>query len=139
MIDYEGKKKISKSMAKENQYSIVAREAYLNIIQNGMSFEKAWNIATEKVITSESGRNKGCPRARFIGLCESGNLKGIQGINESKSKNYAYARFAFMEWNIDKSISKKEMWSRVQNEFRTTASHQGQLDIILGLNEFLNR
>ncbi len=48
-------------MAKENQYSIVAREAYLNIVQKGMSFENAWNTATEKVITSKFGRDKGCP------------------------------------------------------------------------------
>jgi len=126
-------------MAKENQYSIVAREAYLNIVQKGMSFENAWNTATEKVITSKSGRDKGCPRATFIGLCESGNLKDIPLTNESKSKNYAYAKFAVIEWNRNKNIPKKEMWSRVQNEFGTTASHQGQLDIVLGFIENLDK
>jgi hypothetical protein len=126
-------------MAKENQYSIVAREAYLNIVHKGMSFEKAWNTATEEVITSKSGRDKGCPRATFIGFCESGNLKDIPFTNENKSKNYAYAKFAFTEWNRNNGIAKKEMWSRVQNEFGTTASHQGQLDIVLGVTDFLNR
>ena len=125
-------------MAKENQYSIVAREADLNIVQKGMSFEKAWNTATEKVIKSKSGRDKGCQRATFVGLCEAGNLKDISWTSESKSKNYAYAKFAVMEWNRNKNIPKKEMWSRVQNEFGTTASHQGQLDIVLGLIENLN-
>jgi hypothetical protein len=126
-------------MVKENQYSVVAQEAYQNIIQNRMSFENAWNTATEKVITSKSSRDKGCPRATFIGLCESGNLKDIPWTNESKSKNYAYAKFAVMEWNRNKNIPKKEMWSLVQNEFGTTASHQGQLDIVLGLFENLNK
>jgi hypothetical protein len=126
-------------MAKENQYSIVAREAYLNIVQKGLSFEKAWNAATVKYITSESSRNKGCPRATFMGLYESGNLKDIPGTNESKSKNYAYAKYAFSEWYRNKSITKKEMWKLVQNKFETAASPQRQLDIVLGLTEFLNK
>ena len=37
-------------MEKENQYSIVAREAYLNILGKGMLFEKAWSAAAEKII-----------------------------------------------------------------------------------------
>ncbi len=125
-------------MAKENQYSIVAKEAYLNIVQKGIPFEDAWESAAKKNIASESSRRKGCPRATFIGLCESGDLKGITGTNQSKSKNYAYAKFALSEWNRNKSIPKKEMWSRVQNKFETTVSHQGQLDIVLGLTDFLN-
>ena len=126
-------------MVKENQYSKVAKEAYLNIVQKGMPFEKAWKAAAEKIITSESSRNKGCPRATFLGFCESGNLMSIPYINESKSKNYAYAKFAFSEWNRNKSITKKEMWKLVQNKFETAASHQGQLDIVLSLTEFLNK
>ena len=53
-------------MAKENQYSIAAREAYLNIIQKGMNAETAWKAAAEKNISSETGRVKGCPR---LGSC----------------------------------------------------------------------
>ncbi len=84
-------------MEKENQYSIVAREAYLNILGKGILFEKAWSAAAEKIITSDSSRNKGCPRATFLNLCASGDLKDIREIGKSESINYAYAKFAITE------------------------------------------
>ena len=125
-------------MKKGNQYTKVAREAYDSIVDKGIGFEEAWNTAAGKFITSPSGRIKGCPKAAFIGLCESGDLRGIVGTRQSNSKNYKYAKFASKEWKKDNGVSKKEMWNRVQRKFAVTASHQGQLDVIIGIYDFLN-
>ena len=71
-------------MSKENQYSLVAREAYLNIVHKRIPFEKAWKEAAENIIASDSSRKKVCPKATFIGLCESGLLKNISALSHER-------------------------------------------------------
>ena len=125
------------SIKKENKYAHVARAAYDLIIHKGFSDEEGWDIAAEKNIESLDSRKKGCPRAAFLGLCRGGHLKGISGSNSYVSKNYDYALYAAGEWKKDKNISKKEMWDKVQNKFKNTVRHQGQLDVVAGVLEFI--
>jgi hypothetical protein len=92
-----------------NQYSIVAKRAYENVIAQKFDFEEAWISAVRTIIKSEESIKKGCPRATFVGLCESGNLKGIPKIKTSDSLNYQYAKFAIEKWKKNRDISKPEM------------------------------
>ncbi len=126
-------------MNKENQFSKVAYKAYLYIIEQSMRNEEAWKNATEEIIKSKESREKGCPRKTFIGLCEAGLLKNITLTKESNSVNYKYAKFAIGEWQKSKDISKKEMWVEVQKKFKSNIQHNGQLDVVCGLWEFINK
>ncbi|CAN5500316.1 hypothetical protein BH11BAC3_BH11BAC3_28340 [soil metagenome] len=122
---------------KTSQYSIVSVAAYEFIIAKNLSPEDAWKLAAEKNIKSVEGRKKGCTRAAFLGLCDHGHLKNITGSNSYESKNYNYAKFAAEIMKTDPTIPKRDSWLSVQNKFKTSASHQGQLDVVIGLLEFM--
>ncbi len=121
----------------ENQFYKVASLAYDKIVDRKIDHEDAWYTAARKILTSESSINKGCPRATFVGLCESGNLKGIPKTKTSVSLNYQYAKFAIEKWKENKDISKPEMWNLVKQQFNKEISHQGQLDVVLGIWEYI--
>ena len=89
------------------------------------------------IIENSTTRVKGCPKSTFIGLCISGELKGINKTDESNSPNYKYAKCAIDILRKDENLSKVEVWSRVQEKMKTAVSHQGQLDVLLGLWDFI--
>jgi hypothetical protein len=120
-----------------SQYSIIAKLAYDNIVNLNIDFEAAWYTAARQILTSESSIKKGCPRATFVGLCESGNLKGIPKTKTSDSLNYQYAKYAIQKWKENREISKPEMWNLVKKQFNKEISQQGQLDVVLGLWDYL--
>lgn len=119
-----------------NQYSYVAYDAYNYIIEKRMEPADAWDLAAEAIIKSESGRKKGCPRVTFIGLCNGGHLKNLSKADDINSKNYEYARYSIEVWKANPDMSRDDMWKKVQEKFNTTASHQGQLDVALGVREY---
>ena len=121
----------------ENQYSKVAKLAYENVVIQNFDFENAWYAAARTIVKSEESIKKGCPRATFVGICESGNLKGIPKTKTSDSLNYQYAKFAIQKWKANREISKSEMWNLVKIKFNKEISHQSQLDVVLGLWEYL--
>lgn len=122
---------------KISQYSIVSAAAYELMVTKNLSPENAWKLSAEKNIKSVESRKKGCPRAAFWGLCDHGHLKNINGSNTYESKNYNYAKFAAGILKKDPAIPKKEIWLNVQNKLKTSASHQGQLDVVIGLLKFI--
>ena len=123
-------------MKKENQYTVVAREAYRNIIDSNMTFQQAWETAAKKNISSKVSQKKQCPMHAFLGFCESGDLHGISGTHTSDNINYQYARFALDEWKKDETITGVEMWKKVYEKFKRAAGHQGQLDVVEGLRRY---
>ena len=124
-------------MKQENQYAVVAREAYLNIIDKQMPFENAWETAALKNITSKESRKKLCPMHTFLGFCESGDLEGIKGTHTSDNINYQYAKYARAEWKKDETVSGVDMWKKVYEKFKRAAGHQGQLDVVQGLRKYI--
>lgn len=120
-----------------NQFARVAKLAYQFIIINNLPYAEAWNRAAGKEIENTSSRIKGCPKETFIGLCESGILKKIPKTEISESRNYQYALFAISEWKKNKMISCADMWRKVYNHFGLAKNHQGQLDVVEGLWDFV--
>lgn len=124
-------------MKKENQYALVAREAYHNIINHNMSFQKAWETSARVNIKSKESQKKLCPMHTFLGFCESGDLEGIPSMHKSDNINYQYAKFAHSEWRKDETLSGVEMWNKVYEKFRRASGHQGQLDVVKGLSQYI--
>jgi hypothetical protein len=117
----------------ENQYSRVAKLAYEKVIYEKMTFRDAWNAAANELLSSKTSVQKGCPKASFIGLCESGKLKRIPKTESKESINYQYVKFAIEKWKTEPTISKTEMWNLINLEFQKENSHQGQLDVLIGI------
>ena len=122
---------------KEHQYAIVAKEAYKLIVDNNMPFEAAFGLSTERNINKIESRKKLCPKHTFLGLCQSGDLKGIKMTLKSENINYQYARLAISDWKINEELTIGEMWSKVYLHFKRAKNHQGQLDVVKGLENFL--
>lgn len=121
----------------KTQYSRVANQAYLYVLTKKSNAIDAWQKAAEEIITSDSTRDKVCPRATFIGLCESGDLIGIAKTKQSSSPNYYYAKFAIEEWEKE-NTSKTVMWQKVKIKFPNGAkNHQGQLDVVISLWKYI--
>lgn len=122
---------------KPTQYSLVAEKAYKYMLENKMDAGKAWDRAARDLISSEESRKKGCPRNTFIGICNSGSLNNIGPIPGNDSINFQYAQFAIDAWKKNKGISKTDMWKQVVSHFNKAKGHQGQLDVVLGLERYL--
>jgi hypothetical protein len=120
-----------------NQYARVAKLAYQLIVKNKLTAKEAWNKAAEEEIDNLSSRVKNCPRETFIGLCDSGKLKNISKKKISESRNYDYAVFAISEWKKDEFILKNDLWKKIYSHFGFAKNHQGQLDVLEGLWEYL--
>lgn len=113
-------------------FGLTAIEA-VKIFQSGVTDQpkKAWDLAASKIINSESGRNKGCPRGTFLGLCEQGKVKGIPpGIYTKSKSNKEYALKALDLLRVEPALSAKptELWRRVGK-----CSHNQQMDVVTSL------
>jgi hypothetical protein len=65
------------------KYGIIALEA-VKLLQKNKSTDylTAWYESAETVFEVESSSyKKGCPRNSFVGLCESGLIKEVEGLN----------------------------------------------------------
>ena len=100
---------------------------------------KVGNFITKEMSPEEyreSIQKKGCPKNAFIGLCETGKIKGIEKIKlEPKTKNGKYAIEALKF--INKDISIKELWKKVLIETRENLnkSHNNQMNVVKVLFE----
>lgn len=118
----------------EAQYFRVAQKAYDYLINSDLEIIDAWQKAAKETSEANSVIEKGCPRATFVGLCESGDLKGINFIKKNESVNYQYAKYAIEEWKKDPGISYAIMWNKVKTKFPDGAlNHQGQLHVAKAL------
>jgi hypothetical protein len=95
----------------------------------------AWVAAVLVVFpTSESQRNKGCPRGAFLGLCEEGLIEGIPPGKYTRSKlnkHYAVRAVRLIRANPALAGDAKKLWRRVVN--RKTFRPNGQMDVALAL------
>ena len=126
------------SVKKTPQYAVVAKEAYLLIVQEGKTFEDAWDISAQKNTTKDSIRYKGCPKHAFLGLCESGNLTNIPATKTSDNINYRYAKYALTECHKYPALSTSQIWEKLKQHFPNGSSrHNCQLHVVKGVWDYL--
>ena len=116
---------------KYNMYGLVAIEAVLNISDN-TSPKEAWQHAATTTLSSESSRQKGCPRDAFLGLCQEGLVKGVKRgkyTNSVLNKQYALNAVQVLMENKNKKHTSKELWQTLNLK----KAHNGQMDVVLAL------
>ncbi len=119
---------------KMNNYEKITLDAIKYCRNEKLTPKAAWEKATEEY--RESIQKKGCPKNAFIGLCETGKIKGIEKTKlEPKTKNGKYAIEALKF--INKDISIKELWKKVLIETRENLnkSHNNQMNVVKVLFE----
>jgi hypothetical protein len=120
-------------MKKYNKYGLTAIKA-LEIYTVEESLRKSWFSAAVELFDSESSQNKGCPRSTFLGLCEEGLIKNISKgnyeSNSTKNKTHAIDAVTYLKENKIKSISTKELWSKLNINGKF---HNSQMDVVLAL------
>jgi hypothetical protein len=95
----------------------------------------AWDAAVKRFFPgSPSSQNKGCPRGAFLGLCESGVVKGVVSGSYTRSKlNKQYALDAVgLLRNSPHLVGDPEtLWQRVIGP--VTKVENSQMDVVLAL------
>ncbi len=95
----------------------------------------AWKTATKRQFpTQKSAREKGCPRAAYLGLCEEGIVSGVARGNYTRSVlNKQYALEAVQLLCSDPSLAsdKNRLWKKtLKGEDKT---ENDQMDVVLTL------
>jgi len=95
----------------------------------------AWDQAVAAYFPhSESARNKSCPRAAFLGLCEIGVVKHIPPghyTRSQKNKQYALKALACLEKDESLRNQKDILWSKVLNGKPRKSNEQ--MDVVVSL------
>jgi hypothetical protein len=95
----------------------------------------AWDQAVAAYFPhSKSAREKSCPRAAFLGLCETGAVKHIPaGTYTTSQKNKQYALNALSLLENDESLrdDKNMLWSKVLNGKPRQPNEQ--MDVVVSL------
>ena len=96
----------------------------------------AWAKAASKVFSaSASLRDKGCPRAAFLGLCDEGYVDGLgPSGHPRRSKNGEYAVEAVQVLRRNKFLVSQPnlLWKKVAGNAKT---QNHQMDVVVGLGE----
>lgn len=95
-----------------------------------------WKDAVAKLYpTTPAAQKKSSPRATFIGLCEAGLVKGIQGgatpMSSSENRNKAYALRAVELLRAGTHKTVTQLWSAVTDG--DDVQHSTQMDVVLAL------
>lgn len=96
---------------------------------------QAWKSAADQVFPdSVSSRDKGCPKSAFLGLCEDGLIKGVDGGNYTRSldnKRYAVNALAALRRNPSLANDHRALWEKVMNGIEK--SENSQMDVVIAL------
>jgi hypothetical protein len=93
-----------------------------------------WNQATAHFFPySLEAQKKGCPRGAFLGLCETGQVKGIsEGKYTTSQDNKAYAiRALELLQSGFTPTNARELWLQVMDG--REKAHNSQADVVLAL------
>lgn len=101
----------------------------------------AWDKAVSIVFpSSESSREKGCPRDTFLSICGAGELRGVLPGTYTKSvknKSYADAAMSLIRKNPNIVNDEKTLWANVTNNVGKTPNYQMDVVITLWQKGFL--
>ena len=117
------------------KYGDAAVKATSLIRRAGYRPGDAWKTATKRQFpTQKSAREKGCPRAAYLGLCEEGIVCGVARGNYTRSVlNKQYALEAVQLLCSDPSLAsdKNRLWKKaLKGEDKV---ENDQMDIVLTL------
>ncbi|WP_323058752.1 DUF6979 family protein [Aeromonas hydrophila] len=93
---------------------------------------EAWNVAA-------TGKNKGCPRTIFLGLCHVGLVKGIDEIGnypESiKGRERAVEAVRLLDANPEYAENPNTLWKAVKTSLglKPEMGPNGRMDVVCGL------
>ncbi len=76
-----------------NKYGQAAiRAAELLNAKEASTPAEAWETATIEIFGTSSSQSKGCPKYAFLGLCETGRVRGVKaGCYTQSKQNKGYA------------------------------------------------
>jgi Family of unknown function (DUF6979) len=117
------------------QYGTAACMA-AEFVESGEIFDPraAWSEAMKRVTESSYSRNKGCPKSTFLGLCESGAVKGVPaGDYTTSPDNKVYAQRALEALRSTQSLSENQaaLWNLATEG--SGKAPNGQMDVLLAL------
>ena len=97
----------------------------------------AWRKSTVALFgKGTSSQKKSCPRDAYLGLCESGLVRGVQPASYTKSvdnKAYAVAAAQLLRRNPSlKALGNIALWKRVLRHRNApiTKTHNQQMDVV---------
>lgn len=95
-----------------------------------MSPVEAWQIAVSRYFrNSPSSQIKSCPKSTFLGLCESGQVKGTpKGIYTKSKDNKCYALKALELLRENSNQTAMQLWEQVSSK-----THNDQMNVVLAL------
>ncbi len=98
-----------------------------------------WINEAKLHITSQSSREKTCPKNAFLGLCKNGLVKGISPgkyVKSKENKKYAIEAVNILKNNpYYSTVSPQKLWEEVMNSLKLpiTKTHNQQMNIVLDL------
>ena len=95
----------------------------------------AWTVAAQNVFSSsQSSREKGCPRGAFLGLCEIGAVSGVPAgkyCQSKKNKDYAIKALSLLNLDRNREYTEDSLWAAVMQGVDKVPNHQ--MDVVLAL------
>jgi hypothetical protein len=125
-----------------NKYGQIAINTVQLLQANGSStYELAWNEAASQIFRKgTSSYDKSCPKNAFVGLCETGLVRGVSIENAvesesklQKNKEYAIRAVELLKANPQLAANKNSLWEVVMNG--VVKQHNAQMDVVLALWE----
>ncbi len=94
---------------------------------------EAWNNATIEIFGKDTpSQKKSCPKGAFLGLCESGFIKGVKSdkyTNSIENKKYAVEAVKILKNNPQMSKNEPGLWFMVAGN----KTHNQQIDVVIAL------
>lgn len=119
-----------------NKYGQAALRAMeLLDAQNLVSPQDAWNLATIEIFGEGSdAQTKSCPKSTFLGICESGIIKGTKPgkfTRSKKNKEYAIKAVELLKHKTTDLNDANVLWKIIMNG--ENKLHNSQMDVVLAL------
>ncbi|WP_157765423.1 hypothetical protein [Serratia sp. BW106] len=119
--------------AESTIYGSIALVAVRAIIDSGVSPDIAWDTAVQ-------GKEKGCPRGAFLGLCQNGWVNGVPRGNYLRkgylNQQYAISAAQYLLSNPDVKIGVSKLWQEVIKTAQDREKvHNQQMNVVLALND----
>ena len=109
------------------------RAVELYVREGHLSPRTAWDQAAAELLRTTSMREKGCPRATFLSLCQEGLVPGIPpGSYTTAHENRDHAIEAVRRLSADETLGAegpRRLWKLIAGE----KCHNEQMDVVLAL------
>lgn len=116
-------------------YGVITLNA-VELIRQQLSPTEAWSRAV-------AGKEKGCPKSAFLGLCQFGWVKGVQpgeylsarALN-GPNKDYAIRAAQLVLADSETDYTPRQLWTlSTVDLIHAAANHNQQMNVVLALKE----